>query len=286
MKRLLSFKYGIKKCQMLFSMRFNQSNSFYDSQSGSYIKSPTSGIRLHGLNYTNYDDKVNKAIKETLSTIEITLPMALDYINKGTIEHFITNITPCQVISQVSSLSDLDNFALSPIRFPHGIILEMPINSSSSDIMHLNNIITQAKTLGLLTQIKYKTRLNQRITSKPITILDEINIIAKFADIGIDHIIYTVTDEVDDYTCQTLIEECFGIDVCGSPMTDRLVIQGNSEICSLAIQLGVTRLLVSTGKSDDRKGQNYDPRYASIISIDEAKDIIKENNKELIVDLI
>ena len=284
MKRLLSFKYGIKKCQMLFSMRFNQSNSFYDSQSGSYIKSPTSGIRLHGLNYTNYDDKVNKAIKETLSTIEITLPMALDYINKGTIEHFITNITPCQVISQVSSLSDLDNFALSPIRFPHGITLNMPINSSSSDIMHINTIITQAKTLGLLTQIKFKTRLNQPST-KPITILDEINIIAKFADIGIDHIIYTVTDEVDDYTCQTLIEECFGIDVYGSPMTDRLVIQGNSDICSLAIQLGVTRLLVSTGKEDEGKGQNYD-RYTSIISIEEAKDIIKENKKELIVDFI
>ena len=237
------------------------------------------------MNYTNNDDKTIKTIKETLSTIEITLPTALDYINKRTIERLITKITPCQVISQVSSLSDLYNFASSPIRFPHGIILEMPINSSSSDIMLINTIITQAKTLGLLTQIKFKTRLNQRITSKPITILDEINMIAKFADIDIDHIIYTVTDEVDDYTCQTLIEECFGIDVEGSPMTDRLVIQGNSEICSLAIQLGVTRLLVSIGEEDEGRGQNYD-RYTSIISIDEAKDIIKENNKELIVDLI
>ena len=269
-------------CQILFSKRFNQSNSFYDSQSGSYIKSPTSGIRLHGSNYTNYDDKTIKTIKETLSTIELTLPTALAYINKGTIEQFITNINPCQVISQVSSLSDLDNFALTPIKFPHGISIEMPLNSSSSGIIHINTIITQAKTLGLLTQVKYKTRLNQRITSKPITILDEISIIAKFADIGIDYIIYTVTDEVDDYTCQTLIEECFGIDVEGSPMTDRLVIQGNNDICSLAIQLGVTRLLVSTGEG---KGKNYD-RYTSIISIDEAKDIIKENNKQLVLDLI
>jgi hypothetical protein len=233
---------------------------------------PQLGIKLLDFTYESFKSNptipTNKNIaslfipKEVLSS---SISITGNDVNKNQSE-----MLKYPIISNLSNDQEYEKLSNEIKSMVKGILLKI----NTQDPVQLRT------SFASLQLIKKKGLIAQAILKLDLTadIIEEAGVVAFIADSGTDSIIIDTntssTNNIQsDDLFQHFIEECFGLDVDGEAISERLAIKGNLSICDQAIKLGVTQLCISDTPSVP---------IGKYLTYEEATLLIQESGKKLL----
>ena len=268
-----------------------------------YIESSQAKTTTIGMSQDSYVDLVS-----TLHIDKDLIKSVLESREKN--RALNKNLEPrCSMLLAISpSENTLETDSESSMKIniePQGVIFNA--NLESTDIDNINPIDLQASkvsdiksVLAMIEETKQQTEKNDIVTQVKLHItLSSMKStqaiikvganIASLADLGVQHIFIVPTIEnnmIDNSdVMQHLIEECYGLDIEGDSMRDRLGFQGGLELSQLAIEQGITRLGV-VSKDVIKETQLIDDNYRTIehyLFLEDIQETICEKYKKQIV---
>ncbi len=231
----------------------------YDSQSGRYVKAPPKGVRLH----------LGRDLDISILT-SWSLPSSLQLTLGADTKRFSPKNVP--LFAQLANLADAQSLISYSQGFD-GVCLE--VNTKVDKEMVWKRTTQKLKeNSSLIVQAVYP------IDFANFDVFEEASFIASIADVGVDQIFvvpctaYSPPD-IDEYLIHSLIEECIGTDIEGDSMAERLGVHASLAIAAVALDAGITRLLV-TG--------SYPAVASDALSLEQAEGLVLSRGRRVVQD--